>query len=329
MATVALLALLGGWIALQPRSSAPDLVVARDRLVAGDVVATFSPGAAEGYRFTLLRDGAWVWERTSGSDGSPLPDAIVFNGSDHLLRIDDACFIRLGAVKPPLVPGLTVARALTTQRGLDEQGGGRYAYTVDATAFSRTSAPASLRVTEDLSALRSNGAILVSTGEPPGPVWQGSYRLDRATQAEIERARRLVAGASPSDYAELVFRERVAGTLVLSSAVLGPYRIVVPEACPARATLLASGVQGGQAEGLRTAPSPLRFGPGDPATIERAKVTTLHIRAPVEAFNAAMEAGDLGSVPLTTTAVVVLRSNGGGVLAVEIVACTARPWFRC
>ena len=44
------------WLAFQPRSSAPDPVVARDRLVASDaVIATFSPGGAEGYRFTSIK----------------------------------------------------------------------------------------------------------------------------------------------------------------------------------------------------------------------------------------------------------------------------------
>lgn len=330
-AAVGLLALVCAWAVFQPRSRAPDLVVARDRLVAGDaVVATFSPGAAEGYRFTVVRGEGWVWERTSGPGGAALPDAIVFNGSGHLLRLGEGCFIPLGAVSPPLVPGLTVARRLTTMRGLDEQEGGRYAYDIDASAFGRDSLPApSVTVREDLSGLRSDGSFRASTGQPPGAVWPGDYTVTRASPQQQGDASRLIREARASDYAELVIRERVAGTLVLSNAVLGPYRVVIAGDCPDRPTVLSSGVAGGQVEALRSAASPLRFGPGDPAVIERARETRLHIRAPVESFNDLAAEGGFGTVPVTSTSVILARMQGGGFLAVEIVACTARPWFRC
>ena len=65
IAAVFVLVAIAGWVVFQPRSDAPDLVVARDRLVSSEaVVATFSPGQAEGYRFTSIRD---VEERIQGA----------------------------------------------------------------------------------------------------------------------------------------------------------------------------------------------------------------------------------------------------------------------
>jgi len=332
LAIVAVLVAGGAaWFVFQPRSEAPDLLVARDRLVGGPaVVASFSPGGAEGYRFTSIRGVGWVWVRTSGSDGTPLPDAIIFNGSQHLLRIADGCFIELGPVREPLVPGLTVAPKLTTMPALDERPGGEYAYSVDTRDFARAGAPAgAIRVVETLGALREGGSMSASTGDPPGVVWPGNYVIDEATGPELESTLALIRGAKASDYAELLIHERVIGTIVLSNAVLGPYRIVIPEACPERPTLLSSGVSGGQVESLRTSASPIRFGPGTPAVILNAKETLLRVRAPVEAFNAQIPGGGYGDLPVTSALVMIVADINGGHLGIEVVGCVGRPWFVC
>jgi hypothetical protein len=318
------------WFIFQPRSSAPDLLVARDRMVAGPgVVATFSPGGAEGYRFTVVRGEGWVWERTSGSDGSPLPDAIVYNGSQYLLRVQAGCYIALPAVQPPLVPGLTASKQLTRQPGLDEQASGLYAYDLDGSPFSRNTEPASVRVTEDLRPLRDGQPVVASTGDPPGAVWQGTYNLRPATGEETNSAREAIRQAKASDFAQLVIRERAIGSAVLFNATIGPYRIVIPEGCPDAPTLLASGANGGQLEGLRSAPSPISFARGVPALIANARETTLKVRAPEESFDAVVALGNFGSVPVTTSNMVVAASLGGGYIAVEIQSCTSRPWFQC
>ncbi len=318
------------WLAFQPRSSAPDLVVARDRLVASEaIVATFTPGGAEGYRFTTVKGEGWVWERTSGSDGSPLPDAIIYNGQRYLMRVAEGCFIQLPNVKPPLVPGVTVSRTLVSQPGLDAQKGAVYSYSIDSTAFARTGAvPVSMRVTEDLSRL-ATGQMLASTGEPPGLVWPGNYTVTRASASQRDAARELIRSAEGSDFATLVIRERVVGTTILNNAILGPFRIVIPGSCPDHPTLLSAGVEGGQTEGLRSTPSPLRFAPGAPALVDRAAETRLLFRAPVDAFNAAAAEAVLGTVPVTSTSTIIARITGGGFLAVQIDACDGRPWFVC
>lgn len=322
---------VAGWLLFQPRSTTPDLVIARDRLVASEaVVATFSPGGAEGYRFTSIRGRGWVWERTSGPDGKTLQDAIIFNGSQYLLRITDGCFIQLPTVRPPLVPGLTVSQRLVNQRGLDDQSNGHYGYDVETAEFGRAGAiPVSMRVTEDLSSLASGGAMLAFTGDPPGPVWPGSYQLVAATENERAIAEQLIATAVPSDYAELVFRQRVVGTTILSNVIFGPYRIVIPEACPNAPTQLSTGIEGGQSEGLRSSPSPLRFVAGTPVRIDRAQETLLKLRAPVESFNDLALAGQFSSVPVSSTRTIVARINGGGFLALQIESCSSRPWFEC
>ncbi len=322
---------IAGWLVFQPRSTAPDLVVARDKLVAGDaVVAEFSPGHTEGYRFTVTKDLGWVWERTSGTTGEPLADAVVFVGNRYLLRITEACFIQLPAVKPPLVPGLTVAQKLVNQRGVHDTGGTLYAYDIEASAFARSGATlAAIRVTEDLAPLRQDGPMRASTGEPPGVIWPGDYAVRRATSAEESDARAVLRAAVPSDYGEIVIRERIVGTTILNNAILGPYRIVIPEACPDHPTLLSANVEGGQSEGLWSSPSPLRFAAGTPALIDRAAETQLKFRAPVEAFNAAAQDIQLGSVPVTSTSAIIARINAGGLLAIQIDSCTSRPWFVC
>ncbi|MEO8538312.1 MAG: hypothetical protein ABI577_01135 [bacterium] len=322
---------IAGWLVFQPREDAPSLVTARDHLVASDaVVATFSAGASEGYRFTSLRNGGWVWERTNGSDGSPLPDAILFTGQMYLLRISEACFIRLPTVKPPLIPGITVSRKLVNQPGLHDTAGTLFAYTIEATDFARNAAvPVSMRVTENLAGLAKSGTLLATTGEPPGLVWPGDYSLSRATPSQRQAAADLLASAKPSDYAEMVIRERIVGTTILNNAILGPFRIVIPEACPDHPTMLSMGVEGGQVEGLRSSPSPLRFLDGDPARIDDAVETLVKFRAPVDAFNAVAEAGGFGTVPVTSASVIVARIAGGGFLGLQIDSCSSRPWFRC
>jgi hypothetical protein len=322
---------MGGWLLFQPRNSAPDLVVARDRLMASDaLVATFRSGGAEGYRFTSLKDLGWVWDRTSGGSGEPLADAILYAGGRYLLRITDGCFIQIPTVKPPLVPGLTVSQKLVNQPGLHGTAGSLFAYNVDATAFARANATLiSLQVTENLAPLRSGGALFATTGEPPGPVWPGDYSVRRASAAEQRTAQDVLKSATPSDYAELVIEERIVGTTILNNSTLGPYRIVIPEACPDHATLLSAGIQGGQAEGLRSSPSPLRFLPGSPMLIDQAFETGLKFRAPVDAFNAAAAGGSFGTVPVTSTNTIISRITGGGFLGLQIDSCSSKPWFSC
>jgi hypothetical protein len=322
---------LGGWATFQPRDENRDLVVARDRLLAADgIVATFSPGGAEGYRFTALADGSWLWERTSGSDGGIRGDRLIYNGRQHLLKLAENCHIPLTDVREPLIPGWNVAPRLVTQRGLHRIGDTRAEYVIDAAPYhSATSAPEVL-VTEVLIGVRQ-GTLTVHT-EAVGQVaraWTGSYVVRRASSDELQAARDTISAAVASDFAEVRFIERVAGSLILTHALLGPYSVVVAEDCPDSPTQLGSAARGGQIEGLRVSPSPLRFTGGSPPLVLQAKTTRLRVRAPVELFNAEMETGNFGEVPITESGVFLVSTGPASGIAVQVLSCTAKPWFQC
>lgn len=320
-----------GWVVLQPGTGSGDPVVARDRFLAGGgLVATFSPGGAEGYRFTVVKDVGWVWERTSGPGGGVRDDALIWNGTQHLLRVADGCYVSLDGVREPLIPGWNAAQRLVSQPGLRRIGDTRAEYEVDAAPYLPGSQSGSVRVIEVLSTVE-DGALLVHTS-PSGlatRLWTGSYELRPATVEELAAARETIEVAGASSSAEVTFLERVTGTLVLSTALLGPYTVVVAEECPDSPVLLGSAVRGGQVEGLRTAPSPLRFTDDIPPRVESAVATRLKIRAPVESFNAEMAGVTFGTVPVTESGVLLVSTGAGSGVAVQILSCTATPWFAC
>jgi len=323
---------IAGWAAFQPGGdSGGDLVVARDRFLASEgLVATFSPGGAEGYRFTVIDGEGWVWERTAGPSGRVLPDAMVWNGSQHLLRVADGCYVPIEGVREPLIPGWNAATRLVSQPGLRRVGDTRAEYEIDAAPYLSGSQPATVEVTEVLADVR-DGSLTVTTapGEGVRRAWTGTYQVRPATTDELAAVRETLAEASASDFAEVTFMERVTGTLVLSTALLGPYTVVVAKDCPDVPVLLGSAVRGGQVEGLRSAPSPLRFTGDSPPTVQDAMVTRLKIRTPVESFNAEMAEGTFGDVPITEAGVFLVATGRGSGIAVQVMTCTARPWFAC
>lgn len=327
-------AALAGWVVFQPGDPSRDLVVARDRLLESPgLVATFSPGGAEGYRFVAIEGEGWVWERTSGPGGNVRFDALIYNGSEHLLRVANGCFVPITGVREPLIPGLTVAQRLVSREGLRRVGDTRAEYGVDASPFLTappSPANAAVLVTEVLSAVRE-GSLRVDT-EPSDSsirVWTGTYSIAQTTPDELREASELIASAVASDYAEVRFHERVTGPLVLSTALLGPYSVLIPENCTDSPVMLGSAVRGGQVEGLRSAPSPIRFSGQSPPMVLEAMTTRLRIRAPIESFNAEMAAGTLGTVPITEAGVILISITRGSGIAVQVLSCTAKPWFAC
>jgi hypothetical protein len=145
----------------------------------------------------------------------------------------------------------------------------------------------------------------------------------------VAAARQTIASAVASDFAEVRFFERVAGTIVLTTALLGPYSVVIAEDCPDSPQQLGSAVLGGQAEGLRLSPSPLRFTTGSPPSVLNARATRLKIRAPVESFNAEIATATYGEVPITEAGVFLVSTGNGSAIAVQVLSCTATSWFAC
>mgnify|MGYP001489250687 CR=1 FL=1 len=329
------LALVGvgfaAWVAFEPSNGGGDPVVARDRFLDTDgLVATFSPGSAEGYRFTVVDGAGWVWERTSGPGGAVREDALIWNGEHHLLRMAEGCHVSIDGVREPLIPGWNAAPLLVAQPGLRRVGDTRVEYDLEAAPYLPGSQAGSLEVTEVLAAIE-DGALLVETSAPLATtrLWTGVYEIRPATGEELAAARTTIASAAPSSFAEVTFLERVTGTLVLSTALLGPYTVVIAEDCPDSPVLLGSAVRGGQVEGLRSAPSPLRFTNDVPPRVESAMVTRLKIRAPVESFNAEMAGATFGTVPITESGVLLVSTGSGSGIAVQVMTCTATPWFAC
>ncbi|MGH2609350.1 MAG: hypothetical protein ACRDHF_09710 [Tepidiformaceae bacterium] len=319
------------WLAFWPRADHPDLVRARDSLVASDaIVVRFDPGGVAGYRFISVKDEGWLWERTDAS-GNPYPDALLFTGEDHLLRIADACYIAVRDLRPPLIPGVTFTPRLARQAGLDHQAEGRYAYAVAPGFAARPDYPSSLpdvEITEDLSRLRDDGTIHASTGSDPGYIWRGDYSIARASAADVERVRAVLREAHASEYAEIVLRERVFGNII-GNIISEPSSVIVAEECAGHPARLWPGSGGGQAEGLRATPAPFDLTHGPAPVFRNSATTTASIRGPVDYLLRAFEGATFGDVPITSTDTVLVNRGRANGVAISIISCTSRPWFQC
>jgi hypothetical protein len=325
------LALFAGWLALWPREQHPDLVRARDDLVASDaLVVRFDPGGVGGYRFVSLKDEGWVWERTDAL-GNAYPDTLLFNGTEHLLRIADGCYIPIHDLRSPFIPGITVAPRLARQRGLDEQPGELYAYAVSPGFAARADYPSSLpdlEVVEDLSSLRADATIRASTGLDAGFIWRGDYSIAAASESDIAAARALLATAHASDYAEILVRERVFGNII-GNVISEPSSVVVAEDCPDQPARLHPAAHGGQAEGLRATPAPFELTHGDNPFFRDAATTSASIRGPVEYISRAFDRATFADIPITTTDTILINRGPANGVAIAVLSCTSRPWFRC
>jgi hypothetical protein len=322
---------LAGWLLFSPREDHPDLVRARDSLVASDaLLVRFDPGGVGGYRFISLKDEGWVWERTDAT-GAPYPDALIFNGTEHLLRIADSCFIPLHEVRPPFIPGITVVPRLARQGGLDEQPGDLYVYAVAPGFAARADYPSSLpdlEVTEDLSSLRADATIHASTGLDAGFIWRGDYSIARASDSDVAAARALIAGARASGYAEIVLRERVFGNII-GNVISEPASVIVAEDCPHLPARLYPAARGGQAEGLRVMPAPFELTYGEAPVFPDAATTTASIRGPIEYITRAFDNATFSDIPITTTDTILINRGPANGVALAILSCTSRTWFRC
>lgn len=306
-----------GWLALWPRADHPDLVRARDALVASDaLVVDFDGNGVGGYRFTWLKDRGWVWELTDAR-GTPYADALIYDGEQHLLRIGDGCHVPVFGVRLPVVPGVTVAPRLARQAGVDEQGD-IYTYSVGAGFAVRPDYQpglAELEITEDFSTLRADGTVRASTGSGPGYLWRGDYTIVRASEADVARAVDALTDARASDYAEIVLRQQVFGN-ILWGGVSGPISVVVAEDCPDQPVQLGAGAYGGQAEGLRAIPVPYGLTYGENPVFRNATTPSAL-------------GGPLGEVSVKTTETVIVSLGPASGVRLYIASCTSRPWFVC
>lgn len=320
-----------GWAAFGSRTESANLLTARDRLVAEESLTVhFDPGGVEGYRLITIPGGGWLWERTSAA-GVPYADAIVFNGQGYLLRVAENCFISRAGVRPPLVPGVTTSQRLVRQPSLDRRPGDLVAYTIAPDFAAAADTPPNLpdvEIIEDLSRLRSESVMRATTGAIPDYIWRGNYTVARSTASETQYARDVVRRARASDYAEMIVRERVVGTVV-GSVIQEPSAVVVAKECPDSPARVWSGAGGGQAEGLRVTPATFALITGDTPAFRNAARTAASNLSQIEYLNDAFERATFGDVPVRTLDNVLISTGNGTGVALRVLSCTARPWFRC
>lgn len=317
----------GGWFAYDSGERDPGYL--RDRLVAGDVVATYSSGFTEGYRFTLLRDEGWLWERL-GRGGTPFGDALLHIDGRTLLRVDDRCWVSLRDVRLPFVPGVTVPRALSGKGGIERDPDHYYRYSLEPgeTAPAGVTRAAAVDVTEDVRDPDGEGLRITTAGTDPS-FWYGTYRVRAATDADRARWAELASGARPSAVARMEVRERIVGSPV-GNNVTGPFTLVVAGDCQDRPVLIRPAAAGGQRLGPRLSQANVRFGPGQPPVVRDAVDVPIAIHAQFTAEAPLAEvARNLGDVPLRERLVVLVRNPDGVLMAVQFQTCEPQPFFLC
>lgn len=316
---------------LWPRSAAPDAVVARDRLAAGDLVVTFRAAGVEGYRFTRVHGLGWSWERISPS-GHPYPDVILSDGVDYLLAIGEACYVPLPRVRLPLMPGVSVTPSLARQPGLERVREGVYRYTTwsGETLPVRASEP-EIRVTvvEDLREVGAAAVYTATTSSDSADLLPGTYTVASATAEDRVRLERLIAAAAPSDVARLGVREKVVGSSI-GNILLGPYTMLVAGDCPDRPVLLRPAAEGGQVAGPRYSLPNMRLERGAGAVVVKDAIPLpFSIRHIDYALFHSRDWEAPGDVVLRPGVSFVSTLNGQGIIAQEVTYCDPRPFFPC
>jgi hypothetical protein len=159
-------------------------------------------------------------------------------------------------------------------------------------------------------------------------VWPGDYTVARASAADIARVTEAVSGAQASDYAEIILRERVFGSIVGGGAS-GPSSVVIAEDCPHRPVRLGAGAYGGQAEALRSIPAPYVLTYGADPVFRDAATTGASVQGPADYLSRAFSQAAFGDVSVETTETILVRLTPTSGVGLQIISCTSRPWFQC
>lgn len=323
-----------GWAATRDWGGPSDPVFSRDRFLdSNDVTITFrSDVVYEGYRYTRLEDGTWLWERLD-QRGDAFPDYIVHGKRGDLLRIADGCHVAVDGLHPPFIPGVTVAQKLTDVPRRKHHPDDSYEYDVEAgnTALQDVSGPGGLvTVTEHLATLRTGQYAVDTVGQSPA-ITYGTYQVRKATGEERARVRTLAGAATASENARFDVRLRVIESDLLAP-VLGPYPVVVAKDCPGQPAQLYASSQGGQGPGLRAGRPDFDIGAdasGGPV-LHDAKPIRGSIFADRENLVAASGAVTPRDVPIHAGQLMVVTARTGALpLAVFVASCTGTSFFRC
>jgi hypothetical protein len=334
---VVVLVLLGGgaWAYTKLDERTFDAVYKRDRLARDNALAiTYQPeGAYEGFRFTVLKDRRWVWERTyppKAPEGQP-EDTLLSTGREVLLQMGPGCHAALEGVAAPFIPGVTVALRLKDLELRHMLPGDVYEYEAEpgAAASPPVSGPGNLvTVREDLSEIARGVYRVTTTGQTPAMTY-GLYTIAKASRAEERAARTRLDAAKASTVARLEVRVKVLGEIVES--VTGPYPILVAGDCPERTAQLYQGARGGQRLGPRSRPADLQFVVGKPGLVPGARVLrgTLQTTTPYQVILRAAADLPRSEVAVRKGQLLVVDGRNGIPLAVQVDSCSGTDFFPC
>lgn len=322
---------VGVYIAVQVSDGPSDPPFTRDRLVDGNsLVVTFRPdGLIEGYKYTLLDDGEWLWERTT-PDGLA-GDAFVYNGKDYLLRLAPGCYAKLDSVTPPLIPGVTTTPRLKGLKGRRNMPDGTYQYDVEVGEWGWNPAQthSHIVVDEDLAHLKDpDESYEATTTGPPAATYYGHYVIEKAPRADRDNARAVISAAKASPTAQFTVRMRTIASQI-GDPVTGPYTVLVAQGCPDAPGQLYPASAGGQRSGARVSAfvAGLRVGP--PAVVTDAHAVIGSIFGPREEILAVAQNTPAADVPVKVGQLLTITTESRIPVAVQITACEGTAFFRC
>ena len=311
-----------------------DVVFKRDRLAnGGALVVTFQgEGLFEGYRYTRLNGGKWIWERTvppSSGDSQPV-DAMLSNGHEVLLQLGPSCFAPIEGVHQPLIPGVTTASRIKQMEIRHLLPGPDYQYEVDPgdAASPPVSGPGTqVTITEDLRDI-DRGEYRAKTSGRTLAVAYGVYRVNRATAAEVKAAERRINEAQASNVARLQVRVRALS--LLFGPVTGPYPILVAEACPGTPAQLYPASRGGQRPGARWRPPEFALSATEPGVVTGARpIPSVLLGAPYDVVITRASSVTPVNTPIKRGQVLVVTGPGTTFLAISVDSCEPTSFFPC
>ncbi|MFN0145517.1 MAG: hypothetical protein ACKVT1_03325 [Dehalococcoidia bacterium] len=329
-----LLVAAGAWGYSAYRESTLDAVFKRDRLAnSGSLVVTFEgEGQFEGYRYTRLGDGKWIWERTlRPTAGEAQPgDTMLWNGKEYLLQLGPGCFASLASVRPPLIPGVTTAKRLKEMDLKHLIPGPDYQYEVepgDAASPAPLEPVSPVTITEDLRGV-DHGEYRAATSGRSIALSYGTYRIVRATPAEVKAAEGRISEARASEVARLEMRVRALSAQF--GGVTGPYPLLVAGACPGTPAQLYPASRGGQRPGARWRPPDLPLISGQPGVVAAARaIPAVLLPAPYDVVIARANAETPADTPVKRGQVLVVKGPGTTFLAISIDSCEPASFFPC
>ena len=217
-------ALLAAWLVLR-RDEPTDLErLIEDRqaiLDSGELSVEFKPdGGSVGWRFLLLDDQTWIWDR-----GPYWGQTLLHDSGSMRLQIEPGCFIEIPPETRPLIPGITLTRSPADMVEPEVLAPKELRY--GAFHIREPGNLSRVQVTERIEVEASRITATIGLGHGFAP---GTFTIQPMSPSELELAREQL-NTPASEVAILDVRTRM---------VRGPWKdpwdrnpVVVAENCPA------------------------------------------------------------------------------------------------